>query len=113
MFWRKKKKKRTRDETLAKLIDLLFPAYGVETLPDGTKIHIDYSVDFNLDAAVTDLQLGRNDEVVRNTISNVIERLIEARTILDAFHEVDEDIKHIIVDTPPKRTIVAADENLL
>ena len=95
MFW---KKRLTDDERILKVIEILFPPLKLEEGSDGTKFHIDYSVDSNLDAALMDLEEGHNDPVVRNTISKCIKRINDVRRILEAFPELNSEAKYLIVD---------------
>jgi predicted RNA binding protein with dsRBD fold (UPF0201 family) len=94
----KAKPKTTADEKIEKIIKVLFPPLDLQSNADGTKFHIDYSVDSNLDAALNDLEEGHNDKVVHNTIRGVADRLIEVRRILEAYREIDKDAKYFIVD---------------
>jgi hypothetical protein len=102
-FWKVEKKIETpADQKIEQLIKLLFPPLQLKEHPqeDGSKIkfHIDYSVDSNLDAVLMYLEEGHNDPVSRKTISKVIERLNEARRLLEAYAQIDTDAKYIIVD---------------
>lgn len=62
------------------------------------KYHVDKSVDSNLDAALIDLQDGKNDQIVHGTINSTIKRLINVRRMLEAYPKLDKDAKYIIVD---------------
>ena len=94
----KAKPKTTAEHKLDHLREILFPPFKKETLPNGDKILIDYSIDSNLGAALSDLEEGNNDEVSRKTISRAIDRLIDCRRILEAYGEMDVDAKYVIVD---------------
>ena len=96
----KPKPKTTADEKLEEIKNILFPPFKKETNQDITFL-IDYSADSNLQAAVTDLEEGHNDEIVQGTINKVIDRLVEVRKILKAYGEFDTDAKYIIVDDLP------------
>jgi len=110
--WKIEKKVETpADEKLEQLKKILFPPLELkeEMGNDGTKIkfHIDYSVDSNLDAVLMDLEEGQNDPVARRTISKVVDRLNEARRLLEAYAELDHEAKYIIVDDGDDRDVEA------
>jgi len=89
-----------RDKELQRLTDLLFPP--LERIErDGDLYQVDYSVDMNLDSALEDLKAGMNDKTTQETISRVLDRLIEARKILNAYPVLDENTKFLIVDNLP------------
>jgi hypothetical protein len=94
----KRKPKTSAEQRLDEITNLLFPAFGRERLNNGDLVQIDYSIDTNLDAVLTDLQDGNNDKTSQKTISSCIERLIEVRKILEAYGELDPEAKYIIVD---------------
>jgi len=99
-FWRKEVKIIIRDRELQRLTDLLFPP--LERIErDGDLYQVDYSVDMNLDSALEDLKTGMNDKTTQETISRVLDRLIEARKILNAYPVLDENTKFLIVDNLP------------
>ncbi len=101
-FWSVTKKDKTpADVQLDKIRDLLFPKLDLrESVQEGqvVKYHVDHSVDMNLDAALTDLQDGHNDEVTQKTISRVVDRLNEVRRLLEATYELDKDAQYILVE---------------
>jgi hypothetical protein len=97
MFFKKKKLPTADSDLLDQLSSILFPPLKLEE-NDGTKFHIDYSVDSNLDAVLMDLQDGNNDAVAQNTISKVIVRLNKARKLLEAYPEIHPEAKYIMVD---------------
>jgi len=90
------------DERLEEIKTILFPPLILEEKMDKdgsvTKYHIDYSVDSNLDAALMDLQDGHNDPVSHKTINSVINRLMKARRLLEAYAQLDKDAKYILVE---------------
>ena len=96
----KPKPKTTADEKLEEIKNILFPPFKKQSKDDITFL-IDYSADSNLQAAVSDLEEGHNDEIVQGTINKVIDRLVEVRKILKAYGEFDTDAKYIIVDDLP------------
>ena len=65
------------------------------------RYHVDYSVDYNLDGALTDIEMGYADKVSQETIKYAIGQLAKARKILQPSEEVDEDVKYFIVDNLP------------
>jgi len=97
ILW-KKKNKLPENEKLAKVKELLFPQYTTESLPNGDLFHVDSSVDSNLDAALVDLQTGANDKMIQATISNVIEKLRQAREILGVEQEINPDARAIVFE---------------
>jgi hypothetical protein len=90
------------DERLEEIKTILFPPLILEEKMDKdgsvTKYHIDYSVDSNLDAALMDLQDGHNDPAAHKTINSVINRLMKARRLLEAYAQFDKDAKYILVE---------------
>lgn len=96
MFW--KKKYVPDDERLLKVINILYPPLEVARTPDGTKYHIDYSIDSNLDAVLLDLQEGNNDAACQKTLESCIRKLNEVRRILEAYAVMDDDAKYLVVD---------------
>jgi hypothetical protein len=98
MFKVKKEAKTDSEKKLEKLSNILFPPFEKQTLKNGDKILIDYSIDSNLDAALSDLEDGNNDPASRKTIKLCVDRLIEARKILETYGEFDKDVKYIVVD---------------
>jgi len=107
--WMKRKTVVVRPEELQRVTELLFPP--LETVErDDLIFQVDYSVDSNLQSALYDLEEGNNDKVVQNTIRKAIDALIEARKILQAYPELDERAKYVIVDTPDqnKKEVEAA-----
>jgi hypothetical protein len=86
------------DKKLEIIKGLLFPPFEKQTLSDGNKILIDYSIDSNLEAVLSDLEDGHNDAASRKTIRLAIDRLIETRKILEAYGEFDTEAKYIVVD---------------
>lgn len=97
-------KKVIRDDVAQKVCDILFPALVEKGDADGTYI-IDYSVDGNLDSALVDLEFGNNDDVTRNTIKSVINKLREARDLLEANYPIPKKARYLLVDTPPEHPI--------
>jgi hypothetical protein len=98
MNWFWKKKKTSRVNELEIIASILFPQYTTETTPQGEFFHVDYSTISNLECVLSDLQDGYNDLNSQNTINYVIKCLIQVRTILEAYPELDTRVKQIIVD---------------
>lgn len=90
------------DKKLEEIKNLLFPPLQLHEKMDndGTRVkfHVDYSADSNLDAALMDLEDGNNDPVTQKTIRGVIDRLNEVRRMLEAYPQLNEEAKYIIVD---------------
>ena len=108
--WLRRKEVVVRSEELQRVTDILFPPLKtVEN--EGGVYQIDYSVDSNLESALTDLREGLNDTTVQNTIVRAIEALIEVRKLLHAYPYLDERAKYVIIDTPDqnKKEVEAAD----
>jgi ATP phosphoribosyltransferase len=97
MFSVKKKIKTTSDEKIEQLIAILYPPMQLEE-ENGVKFHIDYSVDANLDAVISDLEDGHNDKVAQDTLKDVSNRLFKVRKLLEAYRELDKNAQYIIVD---------------
>lgn len=94
--------KKPTDKTVAEvkldqIRDILFPPCERHTDKQGVKYQVDFSVDMNLDAALTDLEEGYNDPTSRETIKKVANRLYQVREILDAYQELT-DADYLIVD---------------
>jgi len=96
----KAKPKTTAEQKLEEIKNILFPPFAKQTKEDITFL-IDYSADSNLQAVITDLEEGHNDEIMQGTINKVIDRLVEVRKILKAYGEFDTDAQYIIVDDLP------------
>jgi hypothetical protein len=101
MFSVKKKIKTSSDEKIEQLIAILFPPMKLEE-ENGIKFHIDYSVDGNLDAVISDLEDGHNDKVAQDTLKDVANRLVKVRKMLEAYRELDKNAQYIIVDNMNK-----------
>jgi len=82
---------------LDQIRDILFPPCDQHIDKDGRKFQVDYSADMNLDAALTDLEEGYNDEATRKTIKKVANRIYEVRNVLQAYQELT-DSEYLIVD---------------
>ena len=101
--WTVKRKVSTpAEEQIEQIKAILFPPLEIqqEMQADGTpiKFHVDYSADSNLDAALMDLEEGNNDQVTQKTIRGIIDRLNQVRRLLEAYPQLNEEAKYIIVD---------------
>jgi hypothetical protein len=96
--WFKKKKKIDHSEEINQVIELLFPDYKEEMMPDGSLVVVDRSVDNNLDAVLVDLQDGINDKTIQNTINECIKKLYQARKILQVDPDLPKNARGVIVD---------------
>lgn len=67
--------------TREQIIDILFPPL-VEENWEGKTVYTDSSADSNLYSAYIDLCENINDDVVRKTIEDVLNRLIKIRNLL-------------------------------
>ena len=93
-------KSNRKKEELEKITKLLFPE--LKTVKHNEEIYqIDYSVDMNLESALEDLRDGKNDKVAQDSINYVLKRLIEVRKILQAYPELDDRSRYVIVDCLP------------
>jgi hypothetical protein len=94
----KSKPTTTADIKIEQVIKLLFPPLDLHTDKNGDKFHIDYSVDTNLEAALMDLEDGHNDAANQKTIRNCTDRIIKVRQLLEAYREIDNEVKYFIAD---------------
>ena len=94
------KPKTTADVKIEQTIKLLFPPLELHIDKDGTKFHIDHSVDTNLEAALMDLEEGHNDVASQKTIRNVVDQIIKVRKLLEAYYEIDSEAKYFIAEDP-------------
>lgn len=112
IFRIKKKIATPADEKLEQIKNILFPALETKMEMDKEgnpiKFHIDYSVDSNLDSVLMDLQEGYNDPACHRTLETIVKRLNEVRRMMEAYAELDEDAKYIIVDDGRKDEDVTA-----
>lgn len=97
--WTVKKKEETpSDKLLEQIKEVLFPEMELRANEEGAKYHVDHSVDMNLDAVLTDLESGYNDEVSHKTVRKIVERLAKARDLLEASYTIDPEAQYILVD---------------
>jgi hypothetical protein len=97
----KEEAKENEAATLAKIRAILFPPRSLIPSTDGEMALVDHSIDLNLDAALTDLMEGYNDEVSQNTIRRAVFKLIEVRNILGDQEEIPEHVKHVVLGGIP------------
>ena len=88
------------DVKLEQIIQLLYPPLELNYAKDGTKFHVDRSVDTNLEAVLMDLEDGHNDKASQTTIRKVTDQLIKVRKLLEAYQEFDAEAKYFIADDP-------------
>ena len=97
---------------LQQVKDILYPPSKLDDIGE-YKVQIEYGADYNLDAALTDLEQDANDEVTRKTIREVTERLYKVRKILEAYVELHEGAQYMIVDNlSDSKEIKSIDEDL-
>lgn len=103
----KKKTETAADQKLQQIKDILFPPLEKQTDKNGDMFFVDSTCDMNLEAVITDLRDGYNDEVANGTLVDVLKRLIEVRKILNVLSEFDPEAKYIIVDNydPERRRL--------
>lgn len=92
------------EKKLQELKDLLFPEPNLEKEGD-LEFYVDYSVDWNIESVIVDLENQNSDEVCRKTLGNIVNRLFQARKILQAYYEMDQNVKYIYVDDIIPRNI--------
>jgi len=98
MAFKSKKNRSSEYQKLESVKNILFPPPTKKTDEAGNKYHIDYSLDWNLESALTDLEMGHNDKVVQNTIKTAITQLTKIREILKPEDKVDSDIQYFMID---------------
>lgn len=91
-----------REAELERLTELLFPE-PEEFVKDGLTMVVDRSVDANLQAALLDLEDGTNDKVTRDTIKKCLDKLYEARDLLEAKYQITKKAHYLMVDAPGTR----------
>jgi len=104
MDWIKPKPIIVREAELETLTDILFPE-PEEHDKDGITVVVDRSIDANLQAALLDLEDGTNDKVTRETIKKCLDKLYEARALLEARYQITKKAHYLMVDTPPRSQI--------
>lgn len=87
------------EQKLEEIRKILFPPLKKSVDREGNTYHIDYSALANLDAALMDLEEGHNDLPVQHTVRSVANSLEKVQHILEAYYQLDEDAKFLIVDT--------------
>jgi len=97
MFRVKKKDTTSAEDKLDKIRDILFPKYLTKLSEDGTKYHVDASIDTNIDAVLTDLEEGYTDEICHTTLRAILDSLHQVRTILGIENTIDKDAKYFVV----------------
>ena len=106
--WKVEKKLETpSDKKLEEIRNILFPPHEIREMENGA-YYIDHSIDSNLDAALTELQEGFNDEVTRDTINKCIKKIIDVRHLLGVNDSLDKDAKYAIVDMERETTVIEA-----
>jgi hypothetical protein len=95
---------------LQQIKDILYPPSKLDDVGE-YKVQIEYGADYNLDAALTDLEQDANDEVTRKTIREVTDRLYKVRKILEAYVELHEGAQYMIVDNLQEEKDIKYDEH--
>lgn len=91
------------ERKVQEVINILFPPLRIEEDSDGEekiKYMVDSSIDNNLYAVLIDLQEGINDDNCQKTLNSCITALNKVRTLLEAYMQLDEEAKYIIVESP-------------
>ena len=112
-FFRNMEKPRPQsdaEDALRQVRELLFPKLELRSESEG-RFMIDRSVDNNLDAALSDLRDGYNDDSTQRTVSGVVERLMEVRRLLGVdVGNIPADVQHIVFDASTSKDPVEAIE---
>ena len=87
-----------RDALLEEIKELLFPPLLTRTTEDGTKYHVDKSVDMNLDAAIADVVDGYLDDVTTSTLNEIAKKLSKLRKLLKVNCEIDPEVESIFFE---------------
>jgi hypothetical protein len=95
---------------LQQVKDILYPPSKLDDIGE-YKVQIEYGADYNLDAALTDLENDSNDDISRATIREVTDRLYKVRKILEAYVELHSDAQYMIVDNLEKEKDIKYDEH--
>lgn len=92
-----------KDTKIEQIKNILFPPLKLNTTVNDSgeqiKYYNDYSIDSNLDALLSDLQDGYNDENVHKTLQDIIKRVEKVRKLLEIYVSIDNDAQYIIVET--------------
>lgn len=99
----KKKDISPSDDRLDQIKAILFPPMKLDKRVDTDsgreiKFNIDFSVDSNVDAVLLDLEEGYYGDSTKRTLTDVVNRLIKVRRILDAYSELDSEAEYLVVD---------------
>ena len=97
-FFKKQAIKTSAELQLEFVKNALFPPLRLRKDKKGMKFHVDCSVDTNLDAALTDLIDGNNDEISQATIRKVADRLFQLRKYLEVERKLNPKVKALIVE---------------
>lgn len=91
-FGMKKKINAEQLKVVNELKQLLFPDYKKVLMNDNkTIMQIDSSVDNNLEVVLFDLREDYNDKAAQDTIEKIVERLKNARKLLQAYYKLESD----------------------
>ena len=99
------KPKTTAEVKIEQMIKIMFPPLELHVDKDGTKFHIDHSLDTNLEAALMDLESGYNDVASQKTIRSVADQIIRVRKLLEAYQLIDDEAKYFIAEDPETRDV--------
>lgn len=86
------------DRKLQEIRDILFPPYVKRVDGSGTVYNLDFSVDMNLEAVVSDIEDGYNDRASLNTLRNINDKLIRVRELLDVYQMLDTEAQYVLID---------------
>lgn len=97
MIFNKKNAHISNDQQLAEIINILFPPLTTTGNGEGQIIQVDYSADSNLEAALSDLEDGFNDETSRKTIRDIANRLYKVRKLLNVYQKINDKADAIVI----------------
>jgi hypothetical protein len=92
------------EKKLQELKDLLFPEPSLQKEGEH-EFYVEYSVDWNIESVISDIERGHIDETCQKTLASIEKRLFHARKILQAYYEMDQNVKYIYVDDLIPRNI--------
>jgi hypothetical protein len=87
------------EEAIEQVRRLLFPDLLLRIDEKGRKFHVDYCMDTNLQAVLSDLQTGYNDAATQKTIQQLVDRISKLRVLVGARYELSPEAKYFVVDS--------------
>ena len=96
-FFKKITKKSKEENQLEEVKSLLFPPFSKQKTENNDHYLIDSSADRELEAALIDLEDGISDDIVKNTIKDILYRLHKIRKILNPQQEINNKANIIFI----------------